>query len=103
MARFTLDRAALARIGDDPAIRERIDRLGEEIHAEARENIIQMRAVDTGRLLSSGFSEREGEIIRIGFQVDYATYVHEGEGGDRAVGPRPFLAQAALRDRGELK
>lgn len=129
MARSDLDRAALARIGDDPAIREQMRRFAEEILDDAQGNLVHNGNVDTGALYRCGFVDEDTQTgtLRIGFGdddsgVDYAKYVEAGTGphvirakpghtlswgGDHfatevhhpGTKPTHFLTEAALKQR----
>lgn len=107
MGHFALDRVALAAVSLEPDVQLRMRKLAEEIQAESQANVLSMKVYDTGLLYDSAFIEEENGAYRIGYGlpgsgVDYARYPHEGESTSRHYGPRPFLANAALRDRGRL-
>jgi hypothetical protein len=126
MTRVSMNASASAAVLRSPDGAKSLARLSEAILRDAKRNIRQMDLVDTGALLASGFVEPNGTEFRIGFDVDYASYVHEGTapheirakpggvlafpgaGGDtvftRSVHhpgtqPQPFLSKAALRKR----
>lgn len=100
MARAVVDQAALRKLVRDPGVQRAIraqvvDPISEESLADV--------PVDTGTLRDSHFVEAEEGVHRIGFDTDYAALVHEGDGVGKNSVPRPFLARAALRDRGEIR
>lgn len=99
MGRFTVDRAALERVPSMPAIDSRVRTLANTIHDEARGNIIRMGAVDTGALRDSGVVDGAESTYMVGFDTDYAAYVHEGT---YKMPARSYLAEAALKKRGRL-
>lgn len=83
-----LDRAALGRILTStrgPVARDLLVR-GIRVQSQARRNLAGMsgsgpRRIHTGRLRSSiAVQLRPGPIVRIGSNVHYALYVHEGTG-----------------------
>lgn len=100
MGSHDTDTSAITALPRDPAIDERIRALAETILSEARTNIVSMGAVDSGRLRDSGRVDGNGGEYTVYYDVDYAPYVHEGTSD---TPPRPFLSNAALKQRGVMQ
>lgn len=96
MARYTLDSAALAALPRDATIQRALSQVANDILEDARRGT----PVDTGRLRDSGFVDTDGTDHRIGFDAPYSAFVELGTDDTSA---QPFLAPAALNNRGRLR
>lgn len=81
----------------------KIHEVADDILVDARKNLLEMHAYETGNLYRSGTVREEGNGFEVGFTADYAAYVHEGVNGHNRGQRRPYLANAAFKDRGIIK
>jgi hypothetical protein len=99
-----VDRTDLAHLLHAAQVQDALDKLCDNILDDGRRNIVEKGAVETRTLLRSGRTEviDDGVGRRVGFETPYAHVVHDGLGRGRNDPPRPFLTEAALRNRGVL-
>ena len=71
-----------------------------KIEADAKKNITEMKAVDTGRLRSSITHEVKPGEGRVGTNVEYAQFV---EYGTSKMKPRPYLYNAFQKNIAFIK
>jgi HK97 gp10 family phage protein len=81
-------------------VKDKLELIGAVIESEAKKNIVDMKAVDTGRLLNSITHEVENDTVRIGTNLDYAQFV---ELGTYKMQPRPFLRMAIVQAKNEIE
>jgi len=88
-------------------IEDKLKIIGEVVEGEAKLNISGhndkwMRAVDTGRLMNSIIHKviKKDLKVRIGTNVEYAPHV---EFGTKIMPPRPFLRQAFIESKPEIR
>lgn len=99
MAQFFLDPAAVQELlnSEDGPVAQELARIAAQVTNEAK----RLCPVDTGRLRSSITwqlaRDNRGVFARVGTNVEYAPYVHDGVRGRRG---RPFLTDALERVRG---
>lgn len=106
---FTITHKKNNLAGLDAALRRELhtalDHGAHAVEAEAKQNIVEMGAVDTGAMLNSGTVQPAGDLARrIVFTADYSLYVHEGHrtrGGSHVPG-RPFLSKAVDEARPDI-
>lgn len=82
-------------------MKDKLELAGAFVEGEAKVNIINMKAVDTGKLLNSIDHEMIGKLkVRIGTNTEYAVYV---ELGTSKMSPRPFLRNAVNLNKKKIK
>jgi hypothetical protein len=103
-ARFRVNQAALDRFARSAPVKAAVaEKFAKPILEDAKDNLASMGAVDTGALRDSGRVVEGSDGAEVVFEADYAALVHEGDGSSRNKGPRPYLANAAFRERGDVK
>jgi len=81
--------------------KKNLEAVGVYVEAEAKRNIVEMKAVKTGKLLGSIFHEmKDKETVLIGSTVKHAVYV---EMGTVKMSPRPFLRNAIQKNIPKIK
>jgi hypothetical protein len=102
--RLTMDPNGVRVLIESPEIKQVLKRLGDDILRDAQQNLEDMDAVKSGVLKRSGrvYQEQDGTTAVV-FEASYAEIVHEGEGTSRKKGPRPYLANAVAKNRGEIR
>ncbi len=110
MGRSRIDEAAVRAIRRRPDVQGALKEVAYRILEDSDRNIIEMGAIDSGRMIRSGKVEQEDGLTRVSYYTirtpslenGYAGIVHDGTGIGRNAVPRPFLLNAAVRDRGTL-
>lgn len=92
----TINQAGVRAVTTGPGVRTDLLRRGIRVQSQARRNLTARRpGVDTGRLRASvAVSETTSAgvpVVRVGTNVEYAIYVHEGT---RYMRGNPFLRDA---------
>lgn len=78
-----------------------LERCGQYIENETKENIVKYEAVDTGTLKGSikHTVDEKNYAVYVGTSVEYAAVVHEGRLG---LGGRPYLMDVADKNVNEI-
>ena len=86
----------------DKKLNDKLELIGVLVESKAKQEIKDMRAVDTGRLLNSITHEvdKPKRSVAIGTNVKYAPAV---ELGTYRSTPKPFLRNALLKSRSLIK
>lgn len=79
---------------------DKLELIGAVVESEAKKNIVDMKAVDSGDLLNSITHEVDDDTVRIGTNLDYAQWVCLGT---EKMPPRPFLRQAIANSKDKIK
>lgn len=79
---------------------DKLKLVGALVASNAKKNIVDTDAVDSGRLLGSIGFEVEDDTVTIGTNISYASFV---ELGTVNMTPRPFLRDAVYQHIDEIK
>lgn len=82
------------------AVHDALEAVGGHLQGEASDELENSpRRVDTARLKNSIAFNVDGDTVRVGTNVEYAIYVHEGT---RRMTPNRFLRNAVERNEDQI-